>query len=151
MATEVAKVVAPPPAPDANNLVVGRETIEADITRASAEPRVEATTRCGDAAAASFEQIVPPSLASGLEVEESAAAETPVPAAPHAGGDAVEALTASPMATVPIEVIDLEAPDLPNNDRDIYEGVLEWMLGESEESGSRLPSPLPPWPRPQPK
>lgn len=102
--------MAPPPAPDANNLVVGRETIEADITRASAEPRVEATTRCGDAAAASFEQIVPPPLASGHEVEESAAAETPVPAAPHAGGDAVEALTASPMATSPLKSSILKRP-----------------------------------------
>jgi hypothetical protein len=47
--------VAPPPALEADNMAVGQAATEADITRASAEPRVEATTRCGDVTAASSE------------------------------------------------------------------------------------------------
>jgi hypothetical protein len=43
------------------------------------------------------------------------------------------------MAADPLKIIDLHAPDLPGNDRDIYKAMLERMLGESEESGVEAP------------
>jgi hypothetical protein len=67
-----------------------------------------------------------------------------VPAAAHAGGDVAEASTADAMAANLLKIVDLDAPDLPGNVRDIYEAVLEWMLAEPLESGSRplsLPHP----------
>jgi hypothetical protein len=42
---------------------------------------------------------------------------------------------ADAMSTDILEIIDLNAPDLPSNDRDIYEVVLEQMLANSVESG----------------
>jgi hypothetical protein len=47
--------------------------------------------------------------------------------------------TADAMFASILEIIDLDAPDLPNNDRDIYEAVLEWML--AEPVGSEVEAP----------
>jgi hypothetical protein len=60
-----------------------------------------------------------------------------VPAAAQACGDVVEASTTDAMAANLLKIIDLDAPDLPGNDRDIYEVVLERMLAEPVESGLR--------------
>jgi hypothetical protein len=81
------------------------------------------------------EQTVhPPPLAGGHEIEASAAAETPVPAAAQAGGDVAEVSTTDTMSASILEIIDLYAPDLPSKDRDIYEIVLERMLADPVES-----------------
>jgi hypothetical protein len=90
----------------------------------------------GGVVAAYTEQFVPPPLlARGHEIEASAAAETPVPAAAEAGGDVAEVSTADAMSTSILEIIDLDASDLPSNDRDIYEAVLEQILADPVELG----------------
>jgi hypothetical protein len=61
--------------------------------------------------------------------------EVPVLAVLQAGGDAVEAPAADAMAVCPLEIIDLGALDLPDNDKGIYEAMLERMLGEPEVPG----------------
>jgi hypothetical protein len=134
VATEVAETVGPPLVPDADDLAVGRMATEADVTQASTEPLVEATTGCGDATATSSEQFMAPPPASRHEVEESVATKTLVPAASPTGGVTAEVPASDAMVVGLLEIIDLDAPDLSGNDRDIYEAVQDWMLGESKES-----------------
>jgi hypothetical protein len=89
--------------------------------------------------------VTPPLLAVGHKIEASAAAETPAPAAAQAGGDVAEVSTTDAMSASILEIIDLDAPDLLSNDRDIYKVVLECMLAdpvESEVKASRSTAPV---------
>jgi hypothetical protein len=47
--------------------------------------------------------------------------------------DVAEASTFGAWSTINLGVIDLDATELPSNDRDIYEAVLERMLADSVE------------------
>lgn len=67
-----------------------------------------------------------------------------MPTASHACGVAVEVPATNAMAADLLEIIDLDAPDLPGNDTDIYEAVLDRMLGESEKSGVEASEPVAP-------
>jgi hypothetical protein len=50
-------------------------------------------------------------------------------------GDVAEVSMVDAMSTGILEISDLDTPNLPSNDRDIYEAVLERMLADPVESG----------------
>jgi hypothetical protein len=56
---------------------------------------------------------------------------------------------ADAMSAAILEIIDLDAPDLPSINGDIYKVELEWVLVEPWSRGSRPLSPPHPWPRPR--
>jgi hypothetical protein len=91
------------------------------------------------------EQIAPLPLPSmGHEVEASTVEETPVLVVVQAGGGATEVSATDAMSASILKIIDLDAPDLPRNDQDIYEAMLERMLAnpvESEIKTSRSAAP----------
>jgi hypothetical protein len=71
--------------------------------------------------------------------------ETLVPAAAQAGGDVAEVSTADAMFAGILEIIDLDAPDLPSNEELCWSGC--WPIQWSR--GSRPLSQPHPWPRPR--
>jgi hypothetical protein len=54
---------------------------------------------------------------------------------PQVGGDAAKAPAVDATTARPLEIIDFDEPNLSDNDRDIFEAVLERMLGEPEALG----------------
>jgi hypothetical protein len=128
VAIEVVEQVALSSWSGAGNLS-GRQTApKAVVAQAAKEVLVEASSRSGSTVVGPTEQTVPlPPPARGHEIEASMAAETLVPAATQAGGDVAEVSTTDAMSTSILEIIDLDTPDLPSNDRD--------MLVDSVESG----------------
>jgi hypothetical protein len=137
MATEVVEPVVPPPSSGTDNLGREQAVTEAVASLVVTEPMVEAVLGGGDAVAASVEQIVPPPLPTrDHEAMAPSAMETPAPAEAQAGGGATEVSTTDTIFASILEIIDLDAPDLPSNDHDIYESVLERMLVDPVESGA---------------
>jgi hypothetical protein len=98
----------------------------------------------------SNEQTTPPPLPTrDHEAVALAVLENLVPVAAQAGGGATELLTTDTMSAINFKIIDLDAPDLPSNDRDIFEAVLKRMLADPVERRSRSLSPRCPRPRPR--
>jgi hypothetical protein len=136
MATEVIESVTPPPSSSIDNLGMEQTATEVVATQVATELPVEATSGGRDVVAASSEQIIPPPPSvEGHEIEASAAVETPVPAAAQASENVAEVSMADAMSIGILEIIDPDTPDLPSNDRDIYEVVLGRMLAVLVESG----------------
>jgi hypothetical protein len=103
--------------------------VEATISQVVSELQVMAASGCDDVVMVSAERIVPPPPPSrDHEAIESSATETSVPAAESVGGRATGASTSGALFAVNIGVIDLDATELPSNDRDIFEAVPECML-----------------------
>jgi hypothetical protein len=55
-----------------------------------------------------------------------------------------EASASGAFSAINFEIIDLDATELPSNDRDIYEVVLERMLANPVESEVEVPEPAAP-------
>jgi hypothetical protein len=140
VATVVVEPEVPPPSSGGENLSGGQTAPEAAAAQAATESLVEASLGDSNAVATSTEQIAPPPpLAREHEVKALAAAETPVPAAAHAGGGATEVSATDTMSASILEIIDLDALDLPSNDQDIYEAMLEHILADPVESEVEAP------------
>jgi hypothetical protein len=60
-------------------------------------------------------------------------------AAAQVGGGATEVSTTDTMSAINFEIIDLDTPDLPSNDRDIYEVMLERILTDPVEFEVEVP------------
>jgi hypothetical protein len=86
------------------------------------------------------EQVVPlPPPARDLEAVALAATKTPTPVTAPTGGGAAEASAFDTWSTINLGVIDLDATELPSNDQDIYEVVLERILADPVDSEIETP------------
>jgi hypothetical protein len=72
--------------------------------------------------------IPPPLLTRNHKAVALAATETPVSVTTPAGGGMAETSAFGTWSAINLRVIDFDATELPSNDRDIYEVMLEHML-----------------------
>jgi hypothetical protein len=140
VATEVVESAAPPPPAAVDDSREERAGVETAVAQITSEPQVGIGLDSDNVVMVHVEQVVPlPPPAREHEAIALVATETPSPVAAQTGGGAAEALASSAWSTINVGVIYLDATELPSNDLDIYEAVLERMLANPVELGIEVP------------
>jgi hypothetical protein len=135
VATEVVGSAVPPPPAVVDDSREERVVAETTALQMMSDPQVETGSGDDDVVMVSAEQVIPPPPpASDHEAITLAETETPTPATAPTGGGAAEASVSGAWSTINLGVIDLDATELPCNDWDIYEVVLECMLADPVKS-----------------